>query len=80
MGGDDDGRPPGVRGVEEVHHLEGPLGVEVAGGLVGEEEGGIAHQRPRHGHPLLLAAGEGGRELVGPVLEATERSSASPSA
>src|SRR4028118_1114986 len=33
-------------------------GVEVAGGLVGEDDVGAGQQRPGDRHPLLLAAGE----------------------
>src|SRR2546422_6284211 len=35
--------------------------VQVAGGLVGEEHGGLVHERARDGHALLLAA----RQLAG---------------
>ena len=46
------------------------LGVEVAGRLVGEQQRGRGDQRPGHGDPLLLAAGELVRLVVDPVGEA----------
>jgi len=41
------------------------LGVEVAGGLVGEDDLRPVHESARHGHALLLAT----RELAGPVTQ-----------
>ena len=41
--------------------------VEVAGGLVGEEQLRPVHERPRDGDPLLLPSGELGRGVVQPV-------------
>ena len=55
--------------VEEVEHRRGGLGVEVAGGLVGEDQGGVVDQRARDRHPLLLAA----REPVGKAARAVGR-------
>ena len=43
----------------------GGSGVQGAGGLVGQDQGGIANQGPGHRHPLLLAA----RQLTGPVVD-----------
>ncbi len=48
---------------EEVMELAGVLGVEVAGGLVGEDQLGVVHQRPGHGNALLLPS----RQLRGLV-------------
>ena len=45
-------------------------GVEVAGGLVGEEDLGTGAEGPGQRHPLLLAAGELGRIVVAAVAEA----------
>src|SRR5512135_929222 len=50
--------------LEDGHDLEAGLAVEVAGGLVGQDHGGVVEQGPGDGHPLLLAA----RELVGLVV------------
>ena len=43
----------------------GGLRIEVAGGLVGQQQPRLEAQRPGQRHPLLLAAGE----LAGPVVE-----------
>ena len=42
--------------VEELHHRFPVLRVEVPGGLVGEQDGRLAAQRPGNRHALLLAA------------------------
>src|SRR6266567_7344542 len=42
--------------VEELHYRFPVLRVEVPGGLVGEQDGGLATQRSRHRYALLLAA------------------------
>ena len=47
-------------------HSPGGALVEVAGRLVGHENGGVVDQRARDGHPLLLAAGE--LAGIGPAL------------
>jgi len=54
-------RPPDL-----VQQLGRRPGVEVAGGLVREDQVGPGDQRPRRGDPLLLAAGK----LGGAVTEA----------
>ncbi len=53
-------------GAEHVEDGVGVLGVEVAGGLVGEDDGGAGDEGAGDGDALLLAAGE----LVGAVIEA----------
>ena len=40
-----------------------PGGVQAAGGLVQEQQPGIAHQRPGHAHPLAHPLGVGGHRL-----------------
>jgi hypothetical protein len=50
---------------QHLQHGVGVLGVQVAGGLVGQHNGRPRNQRARNGHPLLLAAAQ----LRGPVLE-----------
>jgi hypothetical protein len=55
-----------VEPLEQRHHLLAGAGVEVAGGLVGEQHLRLAHQGAGDGDPLLLTAGQ----LVRPVVEA----------
>ena len=66
VGDDDDGVALGVELVEEGHDLVAGLGVEVSGGLVGEDDGGVVDQGAGDGDALALAAGE----LVGLVHHA----------
>ena len=51
--------------LHQSQHILAGAGVQVAGGLVGQEDGGLGRQGPGDGHPLLLAAGE----VVGQALE-----------
>ena len=44
--------------LQQSHDLPGILGIQVAGWLVGQQDGGLVHQGPGQRHPLLLAAGE----------------------
>ena len=46
------------------------MGIEVAGGLVGEDDCRLAHERSGAGHALDLAAGELGGPVGQAVLEA----------
>ena len=46
---------------EQAHHRLAVTRVEIAGGLIGEQDGRLAGHRPGHRHPLLLAA----RQLCG---------------
>ena len=64
--GDDDGGLAAlpVEAPQERKHLGRARRVEVAGRLVGEEQGRLVHQRPREGDALLLAAGELHRPMV----------------
>ncbi len=56
-----------VQGFEEGEDA-GPGGaIEVAGGLVGEEDAGLVGEGAGDGDALLFAAGELGREVVGAV-------------
>ena len=70
VGHEDDGKALGVEGAEEGHDLGTALRVEVAGRLVGEDEGGAADEGAGDGDPLLLAAGELVRLVVPPVADA----------
>ena len=44
--------------LQELQDLVRALAVEVAGGLVAEQEGGVGHDGAGDGHPLLLPAGQ----------------------
>ena len=57
MGDDDDGVAFGVDGLEEVGDLFLGLGVELAGGLVGEDDVRVVDQGAGDGDALFLAAG-----------------------
>ena len=58
MGGHHDDGAAGVDVAEQLEHPAGGALVEVAGGLVGQEDRGIVHQGAGDGDPLLLAAGK----------------------
>src|SRR5437867_889605 len=58
-----------VEPVEQLEDLLGRLAVEVAGGLVGEQHRGVAHDRARDRHALLLAARELARVVVHAIGE-----------
>ena len=59
MGDHRDGLPPAVDQVaQHRQHQAGRRRVESAGRLVGEQDGGLGHQRSRDGDALLLATGE----------------------
>ena len=70
VGDDHDRLAPGVHPVEDLEDLEAGLAVEVAGGLVGEDQRGLVHERPGDGRPLALSPGELGRAVLCPVREA----------
>src|SRR5258705_2858394 len=59
-----------VEALEDAHHLDARLRVEIAGRLVGEQQRRVVHQRPRDGDRLWLAAGELIRMVAKPVAEA----------
>lgn len=56
MGGENQGgaaaRPP----KQKLGNHPGGTAVQLRGGLVGQNDGGISDQRPGNGHPLTLAA------------------------
>ncbi len=73
MGDEDEGRAFfAVEGEEEVEDDGAGGGVEVSGGLVGEEDRGAEGEGAGQGHALLLAAGE----LDGVVVEAAPEADA----
>jgi len=70
VGDDDDGVALLVKLLEERHDLLAGAGVEIAGRLVGEDDGGIVDEGTRDGDALALAAGEFVRPVVDAVAEA----------
>ena len=54
---------------EEVVQSVARVLVEVAGGLVGQEGPGALGEGAGHSHPLLFAAGERARVMIGPLRE-----------
>ena len=70
---DEEGLLEGVtENEEEVVEFAGVLGVEVAGGLVGEDELGIVHQGASHRDSLLLASGQLGGLMPYPIRKFQE--------
>ena len=57
MGDDDDGAAFGVDGLEEIGDFFLGLGIELAGGFVGEDDVGGVDQGAGDGDALFLAAG-----------------------
>jgi hypothetical protein len=73
VGGDEGGDAFGLDdGAEQAHDLLGGLGVELAGGLVGEQELGAGGEGAGDGDALLLAAGELARALFRVAGEADD--------
>ena len=60
-------RPPLHQRLEQPEHLLGGLRVEVAGGLVGDEDRRVVGERAGDRHALLLAAGRARRAACGLV-------------
>ena len=61
VAGDDHRHADLVEALEQFHDLERELRIEIAGGLIGNEQRRLRHHRPRDADPLLLA----GREFQG---------------
>src|SRR3954454_18995063 len=64
VGRHDHRRARAIDAVEQAHDAHRGAGVEVAGGLVGQEDERPVHKGPGDGHPLLLTTGH----LVGEVV------------
>jgi hypothetical protein len=60
-------RAAAVQLAQQLHHAPAVARVQVPRGLVGEDDGRVAHHRARHRHALLLAARELRRVVPLPV-------------
>src|SRR5215211_5305203 len=70
VGGDQGGETGGAHElIERTENMGSGAGIEVAGGLVGEQHARGVGDRPRNRDPLLLAARQLGRAVVEAVLE-----------
>ncbi len=70
MADEEEGRLRLAAGVgDQGQGLAGVAAIEVACGLVGEDQPGAVGQGPGHGDPLLLAGGELSREVIQAVCE-----------
>ena len=63
----------GVQALEQLHDLHAGARIERAGGLVGQDDLRLAHQRTGDGHALLLASGQLVRQVVLAPFETHER-------
>jgi hypothetical protein len=54
MGYEDDGDAFLVQLLKYAEHFFTGLGIEISGGFIGQEQGGMVDQSPGDGHPLLL--------------------------
>ena len=68
--GDHDDEPVLRHFLQQVHDLDGRLGVQGACRLIGQQDGRIVHQRSGDGHALHLSAGELARLLFNLIAEA----------
>jgi hypothetical protein len=59
-----------VQPFDQVKDAAGGDFVQVAGGLVGQQQAGIVHQRASQRHALLLAAGELAGAMIGAIFQA----------
>ena len=58
-----------VQAAQQLEHLSGRAGVEVACGFIAEQDPGFARYRPGDSGALLLAAGQFKRQPVTEVAE-----------
>ncbi len=55
--------------LQQCHDLFAASGIERRRRFIRQDEPGIVGQCPGDGHPLLFAAGEQGREIIGPLTD-----------
>src|SRR5262249_61568217 len=70
VGDDQDGPALSIEIGEQLHDRGAGGGGEVAGGLVGQGDRGVAYHRPGERHPLAFAPRELARMVAQPVAEA----------
>lgn len=58
--------------MQKGENAGGVVGIEISGGLVGQQEGGAVNQSPRHGRALHLAAAHLVRKSACPVRQASQ--------
>ena len=58
-----------VQVMEDIDDFPAGLGVQSAGGLVGQNQFGPGHDGPGNGHALLLTAGKLRGQVLGPLIE-----------
>ena len=58
-----------VKCLQQCHHLLAGVAVQIAGGLIGQQQGRRHGHGAAYGHPLALAAGEFGRFVAGAVAQ-----------
>jgi len=69
VGGDHQRHPHVVEALEQAHDLQGELRIQVARGLIGDQQGRTTDDRPGDADALLLAAGQRLGHLFLPAQE-----------
>ena len=69
MGGDEHSGAEPVQFGEQADQPLGDFGIDIAGGLVGQQQIGPRHHRARNRHALLLAARKRGRARLHAVAK-----------
>jgi len=70
MGHEDDRDPRfPVEFHEKLHDLDTGMGVQITGGLIGQDQRRLVHESACDGHPLLLAAGKLVRVMILPSFQ-----------
>ena len=72
VGDHDDGRAFSIQRGQHVHDVPAVLGIQVAGGLIGENHLWVGDDGPGHGDALLLPAGELPGPMPGAVIESDQ--------
>src|SRR5829696_2720852 len=72
VGGHQDRGAGPVDALEQQHDVLAGVGVEVSGGLVGEQDQRPVDERPGDRHPLLLTAGQLARQPAGLAVQADQ--------